>query len=100
MENEHDHPQRRDADSSPAVRLTGLSGQQLAVQLIGGLLLAAVVGLLSSWATQKVMSEQLAALSRQIDELRLDLRQMRQDIYAPRWKQGAAERQAAQQVRP
>ena len=77
-------PARRDADHSAATRLTGLSGQQLAVQFIGGLLLAAVVGGLSAWATQQVMSEQLTALSRQLDEVRTDLRQMRQDLYAPR----------------
>ena len=100
MDSEHDHLQRRDADSSPAVRLTGLSAQQLAVQLIGGLILAAVVGLMSSWATQRVMAEQLQTLSRQLDELRSDMRQMRQDIYAPRFKQGALERQTAMRARP
>ena len=91
---------RRETDQTAAVRLTGLSAQQLAVQLVGGLILAAVVGLMSSWATQRVMAEQLQTLSRQLEELRSDVRQMRQDIYAPRWKQGAAERQAALRVRP
>lgn len=81
--------ERRDTDQSAAVRLTGLNVQQLAVQLIGGLLLAAVVGLSSSWATQQVMGEQLRAMSGQIEELRRDLRQMRQDLYAPRYKSSA-----------
>lgn len=83
------HP--HDADQTATARLTGLSVQQLMVQLIGGLLLAAVVGLLSSWATQQVMSEQLTALSRQLDEVRADLRQMRQDLYAPRLRSGRLE---------
>jgi len=82
-------PARRDADHSAATRLTGLSAQQLIVQLVGGLLLAAVVGLLSGWATQQVMSQQLGNLSQQIDEMRVELRQMRQDLYAPRYKSSA-----------
>lgn len=81
--------QRRDTDQSAAVRLTGLNVQQLAVQLIGGLLLAAVVGLTSSWATQQVMGEQLRAMTREIEDLASDLRQMRQDLYAPRYKSSA-----------
>lgn len=80
---------RRETDQSAAARLTGLTVQQLAVQLIGGLLLAAVVGLSSSWATQQVMGEQLRAMTRQIEELASDLRQMRQDLYAPRYKSSA-----------
>ena len=80
---------RRQDDKSAAARLTGLTVQQLAVQLIGGLLLAAVVGLSSSWATQQVMGEQLRAMTRQIEELASDLRQMRQDLYAPRYKSSA-----------
>lgn len=80
---------RRQDDQSAAARLTGLTVQQLAVQLIGGLLLAAVVGLSSSWATQQVMGEQLRAMTRQIEELASDLRQMRQDLYAPRYKSSA-----------
>ena len=82
--------QRRDTDQSAAARLTGLTVQQLAVQLIGGLLLGAVVGLSSSWATQQVMGEQLRAMTRQIEELASDLRQMRQDLYAPRYNKSSA----------
>jgi ribosomal protein S15P/S13E len=48
-----------------------------------------VVGLSSSWATQQVMGEQLRAMTRQIEELANDLRQMRQDLYAPRYKSSA-----------
>ena len=92
---EADHHGRREADQSAAARLTGLTVQQLAVQLIGGLLLAAVVGLSSSWATQKVMGEQLRAMSGQIDDLRRDLRQMRQDLYAPRVRSALVEAQRA-----
>ena len=77
---------RRDTDQNAATRLTGLSAQQLIVQLVGGLLLAAVVGLLSGWATQQVMSQQLSTMSRQIDEIRGDLQRMRQDLYAPRYR--------------
>ena len=82
---------RRDTDQNAATRLTGLSAQQLIVQLVGGLLLAAVVGLLSGWATQQVMSQQLGNLSQQIDEMRVELRQMRQDLYAPRYRSGRLE---------
>jgi hypothetical protein len=84
-----DHHGRRETDQSAAARLTGLTVQQLAVQLIGGLLLAAVVGLSSSWATQQVMGEQLRAMTRQIEELAREQRQMRQDLYAPRYKSSA-----------
>lgn len=80
---------RRETDQSAAARLTGLTVQQLTVQLIGGLLLAAVVGLSSSWATQKVMTEQLHALSGRIEDLAREQRQMRQDLYAPRYKSSA-----------
>lgn len=85
---------RRQADQSAAARLTGLTVQQLAVQLIGGLLLAAVVGLSSSWATQQVMGEQLRAMSRQIEDLRRDVGQMRQDLYAPRYRSSQLEAMA------
>lgn len=91
MDDPHD---RRDTDNSAAARLTGLSAQQLIVQLVGGLLLAAVVGLLSGWATQQVMSQQLSTMSRQIDEIRGDLQRMRQDLYAPRYRSGRLEAQA------
>ena len=81
---------RRDTDQNAATRLTGLSAQQLIVQLVGGLILAAVVGLvsgvLSARATQQVMSQQLSTMSRQIDEIRGDLQRMRQDLYAPRYR--------------
>ena len=86
-----DHHARRDTDQNAATRLTGLSAQQLIVQLVGGLLLAAVVGLLSGWATQQVMSQQLSTMSRQIDEIRGDLQRMRQDLYAPRYRPGRLE---------
>lgn len=82
---------RRDTDRTPTARLTGLSAQQLIVQLVGGLILAAVVGLLSAWATQQVMSQQLSTLSRQIDDIRADLQRMRQDLYAPRYRSGRLE---------
>ena len=78
--------QRRETDNSAAARLTGLSGSQLVTQVVGGLLLAAVVGLLSGWATQQVMTQQLTTLSRQVDEVRADLQRMRQDLYAPRYR--------------
>lgn len=83
---DHNPHDRRDTDQNAATRLTGLSAQQLIVQLVGGLLLAAVVGLLSGWATQQVMSQQLSTMSRQIDEIRGDLQRMRQDLYAPRYR--------------
>lgn len=89
---------RRDTDQNAATRLTGLSAQQLIVQLVGGLILAAVVGLvsgvLSARATQEVMSQQLSTMSRQIDEIRGDLQRMRQDLYAPRYRSGRLEAQA------
>ena len=91
---DHDPHDRRDTDNSAAARLTGLSGSQLVTQVVGGLLLAGVVGLLSGWATQQVMSQQLSNLSQQIDEMRLELRQMRQDLYAPRYRSGRLEAQA------
>ena len=90
-----DHHARRDTDQNAATRLTGLSAQQLIVQLIGGLLLAGVVGLLSGWATQQVMSQQLANMSHQLNDMRLELRQMRRDLYAPRVRPGRLEALAA-----
>ena len=83
---DHDPHDRRDTDQNAATRLTGLSGSQLVTQVVGGLLLAGVVGLLSGWATQQVMSQQLSTMSRQIDEIRGDLQRMRQDLYAPRYR--------------
>lgn len=77
---------RRESNKSATARLTGLTVQQLAVQLTGGLMLAAIVGLSSSWATQQVMGEQLRVMSHQIEDLRRDVRQMRQDLYAPRYR--------------
>ena len=94
-----DYHARRDTDQNAATRLTGLSAQQLIVQLIGGLILAAVVGLvsgaLSARATQQVMTQQLSTMSRQIDDIRADLQRMRQDLYAPRYRPGRLEALAA-----
>ena len=94
-----DYHARRDTDQNAATRLTGLSAQQLIVQLIGGLILAAVVGLvsgaLSARATQQVMTQQLSTMSRQIDDIRADLQRMRQDLYAPRYRSGRLEALAA-----
>lgn len=101
--NDHDDidtHHRRETDRTVAGRLTGLSAQQLIVQLVGGLLLAAVVGLLSGWATQQVMTQQLSTMSRQLDDMRLELRQMRQDLYAPRFRSGRLDALAVPQHLP
>lgn len=77
-------PRRRREDDRTTVRLTGHTGRQLATQVVGGVLLAAVVGAVSAWGTQQVLGERLGSLTREVQQLRGDVQEMRRDLYQPR----------------
>lgn len=77
-------PQRRHTDASALTRATGHSGRQMMIQVLGGLLIAGVVGGISVWGTSLVLGERLANLSDQLHELKNDVKTIRSDLYRPR----------------
>lgn len=84
----HDHPMRRVEDQEPAARLTGHTTKQLAVQITGGVLIAAIVGAVSAWGAQQVIGVRLEQLSREVNQLRSEVQEMRRDLYRPRYGAG------------
>lgn len=83
------YPHRRLEDDYTSVRLTGRTGRQLAVQVLGGLLLAVIVAAGSVWGTVQILGEQVGALTRAVQDLRDDVREIRRDLYQPRYDRGA-----------
>lgn len=79
------HPQRRIEDDEPVVRITGHTGRQLAVQVLGGVLIAVAVGAMSAWGAQQVIGERLSFLTREVQQLRGEVQEMRRDLYRPRY---------------
>lgn len=82
-------PHRRREDDRATVRLTGRTGRQLALQVVGGVLLAAVVGAVSAWGTQQVLGAKLEFITREVQQLRGDMQEIRRDMYRPRFERGA-----------
>lgn len=83
----YDAPRRRAQDDSELARVTGYSNvRSLVVNVIGGLTISCVVGAISIWGTQIVLGEQISALSRQLAAMREEIREMRRDLYQPRWR--------------
>lgn len=88
-------------DDTAAERLTGRTASQLAVQVAGGLLLAIVVGAVSAWGTQQVLGERIVYLTREVQQLRDEVQQIRRDLYRPHIERGAlAERNILPPGRP
>ena len=83
-------PQRRHTDASVLTRATGHSGRQMMIQVLGGLLIAGVVGGISVWGTSLVLGERLANLGEQLRELKSDVNKIRGDLYRPRYGDAAA----------
>jgi hypothetical protein len=75
-------------DDTAAVRLTGHTARQLAVQILGGLLMAAIVGAVSAWGTQQVLGAKLEFITREVQQLRGDMQEIRRDMYRPRFERG------------
>lgn len=85
-----DCPQRRATDASPVTRATGHSASQLALQVLGGLMIAGVVGGISVWGTSLVLGERLSNLSAQVRDLSTEVRDIRRDFYPPRLNRSGA----------
>lgn len=82
------HPHRRIEDDEPTVRLTGHTVRQLAVQVLGGLAIATVVAAGSVWGTVQILGEKVGALTHAVKDLRDDVREIRRDLYQPRYNRG------------
>lgn len=89
------HPQRRIEADEPAVRITGHTVRQLVVQVLGGLLIATVVAGGSVWGTVQILGEKVGAVSREVQQLRGDVQEMRRDLYRPRFERGRYSAEAA-----
>jgi len=93
IDDPHPHPHRRAEDDAPVVRATGHTARQLAVQVVGGVLIAALVGAISAWGTQQIIGVRLELLTREVQQLRGEVYEMRRDLYRPRY--GGADQPAA-----
>lgn len=89
------HPHRRIEDDEPTVRLTGHTVRQLVVQVLGGLLIATVVAGGSVWGTVQILGEKVGAVSREVQQLRGEVQEMRRDLYRPRFERDAYRAEAA-----
>ncbi len=79
-------------------RATGHTPPQMARQVIAGLLIAGVVGAVSAWGALQALGPRLVALSDQITDMRAELREMRRDLYSPRYAPGRPQTEAL--IRP
>ena len=86
------YPHRRAEDDRPAVRLTGHTARQLAVQVAGGALIALASGIAAAmattWRQAPVTAERLESLTREVQQLRGDMQDIRRDLYHPRFERG------------
>lgn len=68
-------------DNDPRAQPAQTSISHLLVQVLGGVLIAGVVGGISVWGSQRTMDAQFEAMSEQIRDLRQDVREMRAYMY-------------------
>jgi len=88
IDDPHPHPMRRTEDQEPTARLIGHTTKQLAVQVAGGVMIAAIVGAMSAWGTQQIIGVRLEQLAREVQQLRGEVQDMRRDLYRPRYGSG------------
>lgn len=75
------------ADQARAAPAVGRSAvHQVSLQVLGGLLIAAATGGVAVWGTSLVLTERLQHLSEQVSELGASVREMRRDLYRPRYE--------------
>ena len=81
------YPTSQQAEQGPAAPAAGRSAvHQVSLQVLGGLLIAAATGGVAVWGTSLVLTERLTHLSEQVSELGASVREMRRDLYRPRYE--------------
>jgi hypothetical protein len=79
-------PHRRATDASMALAVTGYRDfRSLITNVIGGLVIAGLVGGIAAWRMQAVLDERVAMLREQMSSVQQDLSQIRRDFYSPRY---------------